>query len=70
MDIIPVLTPYGFGRGEISTEIKIIADFIDSRQALTVASITFCIVFISIAFLISKLLNDEEKLIATTERNK
>ncbi|MDD2481591.1 MAG: response regulator [Lutispora sp.] len=70
MDIIPVLSPYGFGRGEISSEIKIIADFIESEQVLTVASITFFIVFISIAFLISKLLNDEEKLIATMERNK
>lgn len=70
MDVIPALSPYGFGRGEISSEIKIIADFINSRQVLTVASITFFIVFISIAFLISKLLNDEEKLITTMERNK
>jgi len=70
MDIIPALSAYGFGRGEISSDIKIIARFIGSTQILTFASITFFIVFISIAFLISKLLSDEEKLIATMERNK
>jgi len=70
MDIIPFLSTYGFGRGEISSDIKIIAGFIGSTQILTFASITFFFVFISIAFLISKLLSDEEKLIATMEINK
>lgn len=70
LDIIPVLSAFGFGRGDISTEIKIVAGFIGSTQVLTFASITFFIVFMSIAFLISKLLSDEEKLIKTTEKNK
>lgn len=70
MDIIPSLSAYGFGRGEISSDIKIIAGFIGSTQILSFASITFFFVFISIAFLISKLLSDEEKLIATMEKNK
>lgn len=70
MDIVPALTVYGFGRGEISGDIKVIADFIGCRQILTFASITYFVVFLSIAFLVSKLLSDEEKLIATTERNK
>lgn len=70
LDIIPALSAYGFGRGDISTEIKIVAGFIGGTQVLTFASITFFIVFMSIAFLISKLLSDEEKLIKTTEKNK
>lgn len=70
MDVIPALSAYGFGRGDISTEIKIVAGFIGCTQVLTFASITFFIVFISIAFLISKLLSDEEKLITTTEKAK
>ena len=41
MDIIPSLSAYGFGRGEISSDIKIIAGFIGSTQILSFASITF-----------------------------
>ncbi|WP_347862071.1 HAMP domain-containing sensor histidine kinase [Salimicrobium sp. PL1-032A] len=46
LDIVPVLTPYGFGGGEISTFIKATAVAIGFDQTLTVYSLLFSAVFI------------------------
>ncbi len=69
MDVIPQLTRFGFGRGEISSDIKMISEFIDGGELLTFASITFFLIFIFNAFLVSKILSDEHKLIVTMKKN-
>ena len=70
MDIIPALSRFGFGRGEISKDIKLIASFINGSEVLTFAAIIFFCIFILNAFLISKILNDEHKLMVAAEINK
>lgn len=69
MDIIPELSRFGFGRGDISKDIKLTAEFIDGSEVLTFSAITFFIIFMLNAFLISKILIDEHKLIVAAEIN-
>ncbi|MCT4606523.1 MAG: HAMP domain-containing histidine kinase [Marinisporobacter sp.] len=70
MDIIPGLSRFGFGRGEISKDVKNIATFIDGRDALTFAAIAFFVIFTMNALLIYKILKDENELIDAIEENK
>lgn len=69
MDIIPVISKFGFGRGEISKDIKLVAQFIDGSEVLTFSAIAFFIIFMLNAFLISKILIDEHKLILANKIN-
>jgi len=69
MDIIPELSRFGFGRGDISKDIKLTAAFIDGSEVLTLSAIIFFIIFMLNAFLISKILIDEHKLIVASEIN-
>lgn len=70
MDVIPELSSFGFGRGEISADVKLIAEFIGASEVLTFAGVTFILIFTFNAFLINKILSDEHRLIITIERNK
>ncbi|KUO70783.1 MAG: hypothetical protein APF77_07660 [Clostridia bacterium BRH_c25] len=70
MDVIPGLSRFGFGRGEVSADIKLIASFIQADEVLNFAGVTFLVVFTINAFLINKILSDEQRLIFTIERNK
>lgn len=69
MDIIPELSRFGFGGGDISKDIKLTAEFIDGSEVLTFSAIIFFIIFMLNAFLISKILIDEHKLIVAAEIN-
>lgn len=69
LDIVPMLTGYGFGRGEISFEIKHIAAFIGSEHILNVVGIMMFLVFISNGFLMARLLTAYTGEIETAEKS-
>ncbi|MGE5676791.1 MAG: sensor histidine kinase [Pseudomonadota bacterium] len=70
LDVIPGLSGFGFGRGEVSSDVKLIASFIQADEVLTFAGVTFLLVFTITAMMITKILSDEQRLIYTMERNK
>lgn len=51
MDVIPELSHFGFGRGEVSADVKLIAEFIGASEVLTFAGATFIVIFTLNAFL-------------------
>lgn len=59
IDVIPSLTKYGFGRGEVSLDIKTASLLIDKFNVLTYASIILMIIFISFAILLNRVLKDQ-----------
>lgn len=70
LDVIPAISLFGFGRGETSQDLKTIADMIGARDVLSVFAIVLCCIFSFNAVLVTKLINDEHRLILTTEKNK
>lgn len=70
LDVIPGLSRFGFGRGEVSSDVKLIASFIEADEVLTYAGAIFLLVFTVNAVMINKILSDEQRLIFTIERNK
>lgn len=69
LDVIPQLSPLRFGRGETSQDIKSIACIIDGMDILSISSSMFFVLFTFAAVLVTKLINDEHKILMTTERN-
>lgn len=70
LDIIPELSMLRLGRGETSQDIKIVASLINGEEILTIFGSLFFIIFVSGAILVAKLINDENKIIVATEKNK
>jgi len=70
LDLVPFLSKYGFGRGEISTDIKNIASIIDNYNVLSLFSITFFIIFSFNAFLVLKILNDQHHLLKVSNERR
>jgi len=71
LDIIPNLSILGFGRGEISRDIKNIAILLDYGELINFFSITFFLIFIFNAIILMKLANEEHKLkLATLKKEK
>lgn len=70
LDVIPGLSAFGFGRGEVSSDVKLIASFIEADEVLTFAGVIFLVIFMVNAIMINKILSDEQRLIYTIERNK
>lgn len=69
MDIIPLLSSYGFGRGEVSFDIKQAARFMNAEDAMTFAALLFVVIFVFNALMVLKLLRDQNKTIQTLEEN-
>ncbi|MBP2625844.1 MAG: integral rane sensor signal transduction histidine kinase [Firmicutes bacterium] len=57
LDIVPFLTAYGFGRGNVSMYLKDIALLNTADNFLNVTGICLCIIFVGNAFIIARLLN-------------
>lgn len=70
LDIMPLLTKHGFGSGEMSMEIKRVAEFLNSSDTLTLVSFVFFVIFIIFTYLIFKLLKDQNELMLAVEENK
>jgi signal transduction histidine kinase len=70
LDTVPELSPLGFGRGEISTDIKNASAIIDHYHSLTVFSLIFFIVFLFNAFLVLKILIDQHALLDISNKKR
>lgn len=70
LDVIPELSLLGFGRGETSQDLKAIAEIIYGSEILTLFASMLFVIFTFNAFLVTKLINDEHKILVTTERNR
>ena len=57
LDIVPKLTEFGVGRGEISMDIKRIAVFIGAETVLDIVGISLFAIFVFNAFLVARLLS-------------
>lgn len=70
LDVIPGLSRYGFGRGESSSDIKMMAVFIGGEHVLTLVALSFCLVMVLCTYLIFKILADENRLKEVVEENR
>lgn len=70
LDVIPALTSHGFGRGEISVDVKMIANFMGERMLLTEFAIVMCIVFSFASVTQIQLLYKEHKLRISNEKTR
>jgi signal transduction histidine kinase len=68
LDIVPLLSGFWFGRGEISTDIKLIAAFINAKDVLNITGLTFCSVFVTNAFITARLLSVYTREIQAVEQ--
>jgi signal transduction histidine kinase len=67
LDIVPFLSRFGFGRGEVSLDIKRIGMFINAEEILNFTGFALCIIFVSNAFLIARLLQGYTREIEAVE---
>lgn len=67
LDLVPPLTPYGFGGGEISMDIKTTAQIIDDFNVLNIACVAFMTIFFLNALLIARLLRDQHILLEASK---
>ncbi len=67
LDVVPPLSAYGFGRGIVSGDIKLLAQYFDRYSVLTAFSLSQMAVFVSMSFLLSRLLTDQHKLILSAQ---
>ncbi len=70
LDIIPALSPYGFGLGEVSRDVKMVAEVIGATEALTFSAIVFFLIFFSNGMMILKIMTDQSRILQTAERQK
>lgn len=68
VDIIPKLSGYGFGRGEVSYDVKMAASFMKADEAVTFSAIIFFIFFIVNALMILKFLKDQDTVVKSLEK--
>lgn len=64
LDVVPALTPHGFGNGELSMEIKVVADFLESEHLLNLWGLAGFGIFTAIAVLMAKFMVDYRKHLA------
>ena len=69
LDVVPLLSPYSFGRGEISRDIKMAARVFQVEDVLNIFSLTLCGVFLFCAVIQVMLLYKEYRLRLSTERS-
>ena len=68
LDIVPELTPYWFGRGEISLDIKRIAAFMDIEDILTITGLSLFVICVTNSFIMAGLLSSYTRKINTAEQ--
>ena len=70
LDVLPSLTEYGFGRGEISMDVKTASEFIGEQQLLTVFALSMCLAFFYASMMQVQLLYKEHKLKISNEKTR
>lgn len=70
LDVMPLLSDYGFGRGEISMDIKKAAEFISEEYLLSLFACCMCIAFFFASMMQVQLLYNEHKLKISNEKTR
>lgn len=70
LDVLPSLSEYGFGRGEISMDVKAASEFIEEQQLLTVFALSMCLAFFYASMMQVQLLYKEHKLKISNEKTR
>ena len=70
LDVIPALTPFGFGRGETSVDLKQSAAFMQAQELLSYSAALMVFILLVNAFLVSKILKDQHQLVQNIEKQK
>lgn len=68
LDIVPRLSGLWFGRGEISTDIKLIASFLHAQDVLNITGLALCSIFVINAFITARLLSVYTREIQAVEQ--
>lgn len=68
LDVIPYLSDYGFGRGEISMDVKIASGIMEERNLLTVFAMCMFLAFLYASLIQVQLLYKEHKLKISNEK--
>lgn len=68
LDVIPHLSDYGFGRGEISRDVKIAASIMEEKNLLTVFAMSMFLAFLYASLIQVQLLYKEHKLKISNEK--
>jgi len=68
--IAPVLTPVGFGAGELSTGIKLAGQFLNAESTLNFVSVAFFLPLITIAIVTTGLIDNYQKIIQQINERK
>ena len=67
LDLIPPFSAYGFGRGAVSTDIKLLAEYFDRHNVLTIFCVSQMLIFLSMAVILSRLLTDQHRLLRSAQ---
>ena len=70
LDIVPMISSYGFGRGEISTDLKKIADFLGFKDLLNITGIFLFFICAVNSFILAHLLSIYTKEVRVAEQNR
>ena len=67
LDLIPPFSAYGFGRGAVSTDIKLLAEYFDRHNVLTIFCVSQMLIFLSMSVILSRLLTDQHRLLRSAQ---
>ncbi len=70
LDIVPMLSKYGFGKGEIAASIKQVTEFIEANYIMNFVGLIFAITIISNALVLSKVVVDYFNKLALIEESR
>ncbi len=70
LDVIPLLSTYGFGGGDVSVDLKMFSELLGADSALSFSGISFFIIFLINALMIFKFLKDQDTVIKTLNHQK
>lgn len=67
LDVVPPLSAWGFGRGVVSGDIKLLAQYFDRHGVLTAFALFQMAIFVSMSLLLSRLLADQHRLVQSAQ---
>lgn len=70
LDIVPLLSSYGFGRGEISTDLKRVAAFLEVEDLLNITGIFLFLICALNSFILAHLLSVYTRELRISEQNR
>ena len=70
LDIVPMLSTYGFGRGEVSTDLKKIAEFLQFEDLLNITGLALFFICAANSFILAQLLSIYTRDLRIAEQNR